>query len=134
MHNTFVTPDGRYVIAGSIVGKNLTVIDGKTEEPLWSLDFDAGVRPMAFEKQPDGSTGRLFVQLSNFHGFAVVDFETHREARLRRKAESEGLALRKSRGAALHGPYFVVDPYRNTLESPEQGMSLDEVAVYLTSE
>jgi YVTN family beta-propeller protein len=79
VHNTFVTPDGKHVIAGSIVGKNLTVIDGKTEEPLWSLDFDAGVRPMAFEKKPDGSTGRLFVQLSNFHGFAVVDFETHRE-------------------------------------------------------
>jgi YVTN family beta-propeller protein len=79
VHNTFVTPDGKYVIAGSIAGKNFIVIDGKTEEPLWSLDFDAGVRPIAFEKKPDGSTGRLFVQLSDFHGFAVVDFETHRE-------------------------------------------------------
>ena len=79
VHNTFVTPDGKFVIAGSIAGKNFIVIDGKTEEPLWSLDFDAGVRPIAFEKKPDGSTGRLFVQLSDFHGFAVVDFETHRE-------------------------------------------------------
>jgi YVTN family beta-propeller protein len=79
VHNTFVTPDGKYVIAGSIAGKNLTAIDGKTEEPVWWLDFDAGVRPIAFEKKPDGSTGRLFVQLSDFHGFAVVDFETHRE-------------------------------------------------------
>ena len=79
VHNTFVTPDGKYVVAGSIAGKNFIVIDGKTEEPLWSLDFDAGVRPIAFEKKPDGSTGRLFVQLSDFHGFAVVDFETHRE-------------------------------------------------------
>ena len=79
MHNTFVTPDGKYVIAGSIIGKNLTAIDGKTEEPVWSLDFNAGVRPIAFEKKSDGSTGRLFVQLSDFHGFAIVDFETHRE-------------------------------------------------------
>jgi YVTN family beta-propeller protein len=79
VHNTFVTPDGKYVIAGSIIGKNLTAIDGKTEEPVWSLDFNAGVRPIAFEKKADGSTGRLFVQLSDFHGFAVVDFETHRE-------------------------------------------------------
>src|SRR5437773_4252369 len=37
VHNTFVTPDGAHVIAGSIAGKQLTVIDGRTEEPLWSL-------------------------------------------------------------------------------------------------
>ena len=79
VHNTFVTPDGAHVIAGSIAGKKLTVIDGRTEEPLWSLDFDAGVRPIAFEKNADGSTRRLFVQLSDFHGFAIVDFATRRE-------------------------------------------------------
>jgi YVTN family beta-propeller protein len=79
VHNTFVTPDGKYVVAGSIVGKNFTVIDGKTEEPVWSLPFDAGVRPMAFEKKADGSTRRVFVQLSDFHGFAIVDFDTQRE-------------------------------------------------------
>ncbi len=79
VHNTFVTPDGVHVIAGSIAGKKLTVIDGRTEEPLWSLDFDAGVRPIGFEKNADGSTRRLFVQLSDFHGFAIVDFATRRE-------------------------------------------------------
>ncbi len=79
VHNTFVTPDGKYVVAGSIVGRNLTVIDIKTEEPLWSLFFNDGVRPIAFETNPDGSTRRLFVQISLFHGFAVVDFETRRE-------------------------------------------------------
>src|SRR6266702_2402867 len=46
VHNTYVTPDGKYVIAGSIVGKNLTVIDAQTEQPVWSLEFDLGVRPM----------------------------------------------------------------------------------------
>ena len=79
VHNTFVTPDGKYVIAGSILGKTLTVIDGKTEEPAWSLDFDGGVRPMAFEKNADGSTRRIFMQLSGFHGFCIIDFETRRE-------------------------------------------------------
>ena len=34
-----------------------------------------GVRPMAIEKAADGSTSRIFVQLSNLHGFAVVDFQ-----------------------------------------------------------
>ena len=79
VHNTFVTPDGRFVIAGSIAGKTLTVIDGTTEEPLWSMDFDAGVRPMAFEKSADGSTRRIFLQLSDFHGFVIVDVATRRE-------------------------------------------------------
>src|SRR5688500_3349503 len=49
VHNTFVTPDGRFVVAGSISGKRLTMIDQKTEEPAWSLEFDRGVRPITFE-------------------------------------------------------------------------------------
>jgi YVTN family beta-propeller protein len=79
VHNTFVTPDGKHVIAGSIVGKNLTVIDQKTEEPLWTLYFENGVRPIGFETNPDGSTRRMFVQISNYHGFFIVDFEKRRE-------------------------------------------------------
>lgn len=79
IHNTYVTPDGRYVVAGSVVGKLITVIDQKTEQPVWDLPFDNGVRPIAFETNPDGSTRRMFVQLSNVHGFAVVDFAAHKE-------------------------------------------------------
>jgi YVTN family beta-propeller protein len=79
VHNTFVTPDGKFVIAGSILGKRLTVIDGTTEEPAWWLDFDGGVRPIAFERNPDGSTRRMFVQISDFHGFAIVDFAARKE-------------------------------------------------------
>ena len=79
IHNTFVTPDGKHVVAGSIDGTNYTVIDAKTEQPLWTQTFDRGVRPMAFEKGPDGSTRRAFVQLSDFHGFAVVDFAQRKE-------------------------------------------------------
>lgn len=78
IHNVYVTPDGRHVVAGSIAGRSMTVIDAKTEEPLWTL-FEEGVRPMAFEAKPDGSTKRVFVQLSNIHGFAVVDFDQKKE-------------------------------------------------------
>lgn len=79
VHNTFVTPDGKHVIAGSIVGRNLTVIDSQTEQPLFTMDFANGVRPIAFETNPNGSTKRLFVQISDFHGFYVVDFEARKE-------------------------------------------------------
>src|SRR5262249_40293551 len=79
VHNTYVTPDGKYIVAGSVAGRTVTVIDGKTEEPLWTLQLDKGVRPLAFDKNPDGSTKNIFVQLSGFNGFAVVDFATHKE-------------------------------------------------------
>jgi len=79
VHNTFVTPDGRYVIAGTIVGLNTTVIDAATEEVVWTKYFDLGVRPIAFDRNADGSTRHMFVQLSGFNGFAVVDWATHEE-------------------------------------------------------
>lgn len=79
VHNTYVTPDDKFVLAGSVVGKILTVIDRKTEQPVWELRFDNGVRPIAFEQNADGSTKRLFLQLSNLHGFAVVDFAARKE-------------------------------------------------------
>jgi YVTN family beta-propeller protein len=74
LHNVYVTLDGKYVITGSIRTKMLTVIDLATEEPVWELALDQGVRPMAIEAGPDGSTRRIFIQLSELNGFAVVDF------------------------------------------------------------
>ncbi len=81
IHNPYVTPDGKYVVAGSIVGKTVNVIDAKTEEPAWDLDMGLGVRPMTFATNPDGSTKWIFVQMSGFNGFAVVDFATHKEVK-----------------------------------------------------
>lgn len=77
IHNTYVTPDGRFVVAGSIPGRKITVIDQNTEEILWTVPTADGVRPIGFEQNADGSTRRLFVQLSNFNGFITVDFATH---------------------------------------------------------
>jgi len=79
VHNTYVTPDGKWVVSGSIPSKTITVIDAQTETPAWSLEMDLGIRPMAFATNADGSTKWIFVQLSGFNGFAVVDFVTHKE-------------------------------------------------------
>jgi YVTN family beta-propeller protein len=78
IHNVYVTRDGRYVIAGSIAGRKMIVIDAATRQPVWSI-FTEGVRPIAIESNADGSTKRLFVQLSEVHGFAVVDFAQRKE-------------------------------------------------------
>jgi YVTN family beta-propeller protein len=79
IHNAYVTPDGRYVVAGSIQGKTVNVIDAQTEQPAWTLEMDLGVRPIAFSSNPDGSTKWMFVQLTGFNGFAVVDFAGRKE-------------------------------------------------------
>src|SRR5438874_13649787 len=80
IHNVYVTPDGKFVVAGSIAGRKINVIDQKTEEIVWTLATEEGVRPMAFETNPDGSTKRIFVQLSGFNGFITVDFATRKVA------------------------------------------------------
>ena len=76
IHNTYVTPDGKFVIGGSIPGRKITVIDQKSEEILYTIPTEAGVRPICFETNPDGSTKRMFVQLSDFHGFVAIDWNT----------------------------------------------------------
>ncbi len=81
VHNTYVTPDGKYVVGGSVGGLILQVFDAATFEPAWELKMDKGVRCMAFETAPDGSTARPSMQLSDVHGFAVIDFKTRKEAR-----------------------------------------------------
>src|SRR2546422_578728 len=104
VHNTYVTPDGKFVVAGSVVGKTLTVIDVQTEDIAWVLEFDLGVRPMTFERNPDGSTKRIFVQLSDFNGFAVVDFATHKEvSRIELPKLAPGKAPFMSGGNVSHG-------------------------------
>ena len=77
IHNIYVTPDGKFVVAGSIPGKKINVIDAETEEIV--VD-DADRRRRAahgFETNADGSTRRIFVQLSDFNGFITVDLTTH---------------------------------------------------------
>jgi YVTN family beta-propeller protein len=79
LHNVYVTPDSRHVVTGSIRNKMLTVIDLDKESVAWELALDKGVRPMAIEPNPDGSTRRLFLQVSDLNGFVVVDFAKRAE-------------------------------------------------------
>jgi YVTN family beta-propeller protein len=79
LHNVYVTADGKYVITGSIRTKTITVIDLASEQTAWELKLDRGIRPMAIEAGPNGSARRIFVQLSDFNGFAVVDFDARKE-------------------------------------------------------
>jgi YVTN family beta-propeller protein len=79
VHNVYVTPDGRHAVAGMIGARNITVVDTRTDMPVWAHYFDLGVRPIAFDTNADGSTKRAYAQLTDFNGFAVLDFGMRKE-------------------------------------------------------
>lgn len=105
VHNVFVTPDGKYAVSGSIEKKSATVVDLSAEKMDWVVKFDRAVRPMAFATNPDGSTSRIFVQLSGFNGFAVVDFVKRAEtARIKLPEKPSGFGIFEGRtGVPSHG-------------------------------
>ena len=78
IHNIYVTPDGRHVMAGSIGGRRLTVLDTATDEEAWAWDGEA-IRPVAIGTKADGSTDKLYIQVSGHHGFVVFDWDARRE-------------------------------------------------------
>ncbi|NDQ56490.1 MAG: hypothetical protein GZ088_05370 [Acidipila sp.] len=105
VHNVYVTPDGKYAASGSIEGQVLTIIDLQSEKVIGEIKFDSGVRPMTFETNADGSTSRIFVQLSGFNGFAVVDFARREEvARIKLPDQPGGFGIAEGRlGTPSHG-------------------------------
>lgn len=78
IHNIYVTPDGKNVIAGSIAGRRLTVLDTSTDAEAWAWEGEA-IRPVAIGVKPDGSTDKLYIQVSGHHGFVVFDWDTRQE-------------------------------------------------------
>lgn len=105
VHNIYVTPDGKFAVSGSIEAKTMTVLDLQKNEAVWEVKFDQGVRPMTFAVNADGSTSRVFLQLSNFNGFAVVDFAKRAEAaRIKLPDEPSGFGIAEGRmGSPSHG-------------------------------
>jgi len=119
LHNVYVTPDSKYVVTGSIRTGILTVIDLATEQPAWELKLDKGIRPMTIEAGPDGATKRIFVQLSDFNGFAVVDFAARKEvARIQLPATKTE---------------FETDAERSTAPSHGIGVAPDGKTLWVTS-
>jgi YVTN family beta-propeller protein len=119
LHNVYVTRDSKYVITGSIPSKVITVIDLDKEQVAWELKLDKGVRPMTIESNPDGSPKRIFAQLSDLNGFAVVDFAARKEV--------ARITLPKTTAT------FETDPGRDTSPSHGIGISPDGKTLWVTS-
>ena len=119
LHNVYVTPDSKFAVTGSLRTGIVTVIDLATEQPAWEVKFDKGIRPMAIEANPDGSTKRIFVQLSDFNGFAVLDFAARKEV--------ERVQLPLAKGE------FESDGGRSTAPSHGIGVTPDGKSLWVTS-
>jgi YVTN family beta-propeller protein len=119
LHNVYVTRDSKYVITGSIPNKVITVIDLDKEQIAWEVKLDKGVRPMTIESNPDGSPKRIFAQLSDLNGFAVVDFAARKEI--------ARITLPKTTAT------FETDPGRDTSPSHGIGVSPDGKTLWVTS-
>ena len=74
VHDLFITPDGKHVLAGSATANFITLIDVQSQEAAGTIPLDATPLTMAIESGPDGSTSRVFVELKSLNGFVVVDF------------------------------------------------------------
>ena len=81
VHNVYVTPDGKFAVSGSVRRRDdqhrghHDRHDGAHDQDERGHQAD-DVRHATL----DGSTKNIYVQLSNYHGFAVVDFASgHRD-------------------------------------------------------
>lgn len=73
-HGLEVDPRTGNLYVGSMVTDLISIVDTDRDRVIDRIHFDDGVRPFVFSQ--DGS--RLYVQLSNLHGFKVAD-PKHRE-------------------------------------------------------
>src|SRR5262249_58105268 len=103
----------------SIPNKLITVVDLDKEQVAWEIQLDKGIRPMAIESNPDGSPKRIFTQLSDLNGFAVVDFAARKE--------TARITLPKASAT------FETDPGRDTSPSHGIGVSPASKTLWVTS-
>ncbi|HWE52053.1 MAG TPA: cytochrome D1 domain-containing protein [Bryobacteraceae bacterium] len=111
IHNVFTTPDSKYAVSGSVATGVITAIDTATDTVAWSFKETSGIRPMIFTTNPDGSTKEMIYQLSNFHGFVIADFVTHKEIRRVEQPDVPGQdrEIDGIQGAPAHGLVMTKD-------------------------
>jgi YVTN family beta-propeller protein len=95
------------------------VFDLEKEQLAWAMPMDLGVRCMAIETNPDGSTKRVFAQMSSLNGFSAIDFAQQKEA--------ARVTLPKVSQEFDHGGYRVNEPSHGI------GVAPDNKTLWVTS-
>lgn len=112
LHDIVVSPDSKFAVTTSPNGKFVRVFDLQSQQFAWEVKFDQGTLVPTIESAPDGSIRRIFVQLAETDGFAVVDFATRKEvARIKFPTDQPAL----SRGGVPPSHGIGVAPNNKTL-------------------
>jgi len=101
LHDIVVSADSKYAVTTSPNGKFVRVFDLTSQQVAWQVQFDQGTLVPAIENGPDGSPRRIFVQLAETDGFAVIDFATQKEV-ARIKFPADGPSFTRN-GPPSHG-------------------------------
>ena len=130
IHNVYVTPDGKYLMANSSNGAAMyaAVIDEKTHEWVRSIEYTGRPRPMSFSTNADGSTKWVFAGIGGLHGFVVHDFETGEEIfRTEFPSPARDGGIDVARPGGIH-------PARLQLVNPNHGIGVtpDNTSVWVT--
>ncbi len=100
IHDLNITPDGKYVLAGSSRGAKppahlMNVIDVKTNEITWKLVLNPAPSPMAISSNPDGSTKWIFAfaTQAKINEIKFPDIAPEKQNRHGGPSVSHGIAL-----------------------------------------
>ena len=69
-HNVYMMPDGKHMLATAMDDNRLTLINTETEKADGEIPLPGVPRPLAMDGR------QLFIQLSDLHGFIVVDLDS----------------------------------------------------------
>ncbi|MGV3480497.1 MAG: beta-propeller fold lactonase family protein [Sphingobium sp.] len=70
-HGAKMTPDGKHLVVGNMFIDAMLVYDAASGDVVRTINTREGVRPFQFDKR-----GKVYYQLSRFHGFEVRDLAT----------------------------------------------------------
>lgn len=91
IHDPWMSPDGKTVLAMSPEGRFMDLFDTKEERRIWTCCTEAEIGTMNMEPGPGGATRRIFFSYSGFPGVIVIDAKTGRELqRINHPVDTEG--------------------------------------------
>jgi YVTN family beta-propeller protein len=91
IHDTWMAPDGKLLLAMSPEGRFMDLFDTKDEQMLWSCCTEEEIGTMNMEAAPDGSTSRIFFSYSGYPGIIVIEPKTGNELeRVPHPVDTEG--------------------------------------------
>lgn len=81
IHDTWMAPDGKVLLAMSPEGRFMDLFDTKDEKQIWTCCTEAEIGTMNMEAGADGSTSQIFFSYSGYSGVVVIDPKTGKETK-----------------------------------------------------